>query len=139
MNVKYESKTCPPDPLFSFTDNEPLRPMYLALSRVTDKETDKDPYLCAIEAYPVPGTGQIKVRFVLPENVMGAAVSLTSQNGLFAKSYKLGSLNAGQQRLTISTNLNNGIYIVNVKADKYHGHSVTTQHPIVHERTSGSR
>ena len=109
--------------MFSFTDNEPLRPMYLALSRVTDKETDKDPYLCAIEAYPVPGTGQIKVRFVLPENVMGAAVSLTSQNGLFAKSYKLGSLNAGQQRLTISTNLNNGIYIVNVKADKYHGHS----------------
>lgn len=109
--------------MFSFTDNEPLRPMYLALSRDSDKESDKDPYLCAIEAYPVPGTGQIDVRFILPENVMGATVSLTSQNGLSAKSYKLGSLNAGQQHLTISTNLNSGIYIINVKADKYHGHS----------------
>jgi len=44
--------------MFSFADNEPLRPMYIALSRISDTDTDKDPYRCAIEAYPVPGTGQ---------------------------------------------------------------------------------
>ena len=109
--------------MFSYTDNEPLRPMYLALSRDSDNETVKDPYLCAIKAYPIPGSGQIEVCFVLPEDVTGATVSLTSQNGLFAKSYKLGPLSAGQQRLTISTNLTHDVYVVNVKAGKYHGHS----------------
>ena len=97
--------------------------MYLALSRDSDNETVKDPYLCAIKAYPIPGSGQIEVCFVLPEDVTGATVSITSQNGLFAKSYKLGPLSAGQQRLTISTNLTHDVYVVNVKAGKYHGHS----------------
>ena len=63
------------------------------------------------------------LRFFLPEDVAGGTVSLTAQSGLFAKSYKLSALTAGQQRLTISTNLSNGVYIVNVVADKYHGQS----------------
>lgn len=109
--------------MFSYTDNEPLRPMYLALSKENNNEAEKNPYFCEIESYPIPGTGQIEVRFVLPQNVTGATVSITSQNGLFARSYKLGSLNAGQQRLTISTNLNKGVYIINVKADKFYGQS----------------
>lgn len=109
--------------MFSFTDNEPLRPMYIAMSKTSDTEAGRDPYLCDIEAYPVPGTGQVEVRFVLPEDVVGATVSIMSQSGLAVKNYRLGALHAGQQHLTISTNLSNGIYIVNVKADKYHGHS----------------
>lgn len=32
---------------------------------------------------------------------------------MFVKSYKLGILNVGQQRLTVSTNLNSGLYIKN--------------------------
>ena len=95
----------------------------MTLSKTDDTETDKDPYLCTIEAYPVPDTRQVEVRFFLPEDVAGATVSLTAQNGLFTKSYKLGALSAGQQHLTISTNLSNGVYIVNVVADKYHGQS----------------
>lgn len=107
--------------MYSLTHNEPLRPMYISLTKSGINEADNDPYICAMAAYPVPGTGQVEVRFLLPQEVKGATVNLTDQNGLYVKSYKLGALSAGQQRFSISTNLKKGLYVVNMKGDEYHG------------------
>lgn len=107
--------------LFSLTQNEPMRPMYLSLSKATSDDDNDDRYHCALFAYPVPGTGQVELRFSLPEDVREASVSISDRSGVFTKSFRLGSLRAGQQRFTINTNLSSGLYIVNMRADRYRG------------------
>lgn len=107
--------------MYSLTDKEPMRPMYLSLSKLNAGDVSNDSYRCAMSAYPVPGTGQVEVRFLLPKDVKAASITLTDQSGLYVKSYNLGSLNAGQQRFSITTNLKNGLYIVNMKAEEYQG------------------
>ena len=107
--------------MYSLTDKEPMRPMYLSLSKLNAGDVSNDSYRCAMSAYPVPGTGQVEVRFLLPKDVTAASITLTDQSGLYVKSYNLGSLNAGQQRFSITTNLKNGLYIVNMKAEEYQG------------------
>lgn len=107
--------------MYSLTHKEPLRPMYLSLSKTISNHADKDHYKCAMTAYPVSGTGQVEVRFLLPKDVKYATLCLTDPSGMYVKNYRLGSLAAGQQRFSIKTNLTSGLYIVNMKADEYHG------------------
>lgn len=107
--------------MYSLSHNEPLRPMYLSLCKSDGNDSDNDPYRCAMAAYPVSGTDMVEVRFLLPKETKEATLTLTDQNGLYVKSYKLGAMLAGQQRFSISTKLNNGLYVVNMKADEYHG------------------
>lgn len=107
--------------MYSLNHNEPMRPMYLSLNKTNDNDTDKEQYKCKMVAYP--GNGQVEVRFMLPKDVKESQISLTSQNGMYTKHYKLGALKAGQQRFTISTNPSNGLYVVSMKADEYHGHT----------------
>lgn len=107
--------------MYSLTHKEPLRPMYLSLSKTISNHADEDHYKCAMTAYPVPGTGQIEVRFLLPEDIQNVTLCFTDPSGMHVKNYRLGSLTAGQQRFSIETNLTSGLYIVNMKADEYHG------------------
>lgn len=107
--------------LYSVTQKEPQRPIYISLNRRTDDPASIDRHKCAMAAFPVAGTNQIEVRFTLPENVQDATLYLTTQNGVFAKNFNLGALTAGEQRFTVSTNLNDGLYIVSMKADGLHG------------------
>lgn len=107
--------------MYSLTHNEPMRPMYLSLNKSSTYDVSGELYKCAMVAYPE--SGQIEVRFLLPKDVKKATISITDQNGMYTKHYKLGSLTAGQQRFTISTNLMNGLYVINMKADEYHGHT----------------
>jgi TPR repeat protein len=110
--------------LYSTTQKEPQRPMYLSLNKSTSKIEYADKNNCDISAYPVAGTNQLEVRFVLPGDVKDASIYLTMQNGMPAKSFKLGPLQAGDQRFTIPTNLNNGVYAVTLKADNRHGQTL---------------
>ena len=105
--------------MYSLTGKEPMRPMYLSLNMANDNDTDKEQYKCKMVAYP--GNGQVEVRFMLPKDVKESQISLTAQNGMYTKYYKLGALKAGQQRFTIPTNLSKGLYVVNMNADEYHG------------------
>lgn len=107
--------------LYSLTEREPQRPMYLSLSKPMGDSRSEDPNYCYMAAYPVSGTDKIEVRFLLPKEVKNASVYLTDQSGLYVKSYNTGALSAGQQRFTISTKLNNGLYVVRMKADELHG------------------
>lgn len=107
--------------MYSLTHNEPMRPMYISLNKTNDNETSQGQYKCEMVAYP--GNGQIEVRFMLPKDIKESQISLTSTNGMSTTYYKLGALKAGQQRFTISTNLSNAIYVINMKADAYHGHT----------------
>lgn len=107
--------------LYSLTEREPQRPMYLSLSKPLGDSTKEDPNYCYMAAYPVSGTDKIEIRFLLPRDVKEGLVYLTDQSGLYVKSYNTGALNAGQQRFTISTKLKKGLYIVSMEADKLHG------------------
>lgn len=107
--------------LYSLTEREPQRPMYLSLSKPMGDSRSEDPNYCYMAAYPVSGTDKIEVRFLLPKEVNNASVCLTDQSGLYVKSYNTGALNAGQQRFTISTKLKKGLYVVNMKANELHG------------------
>lgn len=107
--------------LYSLTEREPQRPMYLSLSKPMGDSENEDPNYCYMAAYPVSGTDKIEIRFLLPRDVKNASVYLTDQSGLYVKSYNTGALNAGQQRFTISTKLKKGLYVVNMKANELHG------------------
>lgn len=107
--------------LYSLTEKEPQRPMYLSLSKPLDNSGKDDSNYCYMAAYPVLGTDKIEIRFLLPKEVKNASVYLTGQTGLYVKSYNTGALSAGEQRFTISTKLKNGLYIVSMKANELHG------------------
>ena len=107
--------------LYSLTEREPQRPMYLSLSKPMGDSESEDPNYCYMAAYPVSGTDKIEIRFLLPKEIKNASIYLTDQNGLYVKSYNTGALSAGQQRFTISTKLKNGLYVVSMKADELHG------------------
>ena len=107
--------------LYSLTEREPQRPMYLSLSKPLDNSGKDNPNYCYMAAYPVLGTDKIEIRFLLPKEVKNASVYLTDQTGLYVKSYNTGALSAGEQRFTISTKLKNGLYIVSMKANELHG------------------
>lgn len=107
--------------LYSLTEREPQRPMYLSLSKPLGDSANEDPNYCYMAAYPVSGTDKIEIRFLLPRDVKNASVYLTDQSGLYVKSYNTSALSAGQQRFTISTKLKKGLYVVSMKADELHG------------------
>lgn len=107
--------------LYSLTEKEPQRPMYLSLSKPLGDSTKNDPNCCYMAAYPVSGTDKIEIRFLLHKEVKNASIYLTDQSGLYVKSYNTGALSAGQQRFTISTKLKKGLYVVNMKANEIHG------------------
>lgn len=107
--------------LYSLTEREPQRPMYISLSKPLDDSAEEDPNKCYMAAYPVAGTDMVEIRFILPKDVKNSSIYLTDQNGLYTKRYNSGALSAGQQRFTISTKLNNGLYVVRMKADELHG------------------
>lgn len=107
--------------MYSLTHNEPMRPMYLSLNNTNVNEMDGEHYRCAMSAYPC--NGQVEVRFMLPKDTNESVISITDQNGILTKHFRLGALKAGQQRYTISANLPNGLYVVNMKANEYHGHT----------------
>lgn len=107
--------------LYSLTEREPQRPMYLSLSKPLGDSTKDDPNYCYMAAYPVSGTDKIEIRFLLPRDVKNASIYLTDQSGLYVKSYNTGALESGQQRFTISTKLKKELYVVCMKADELHG------------------
>lgn len=107
--------------LYSVTQKEPQRPMYMSLSRCDmDSDTSKGSQ-CYMSAYPIAGTNRIELRLTLPHEVHGATVAIASQNGMYAKSYSLGALPSGDHRFTITPNLTNGLYIVSIMADELRG------------------
>lgn len=106
--------------LYSLTQGEPQRPMYLSLGR-QGSVSSTGGERCEMAAWPVAGTSQIELRLTLPHEVRDASVVLVSQNGMYARRYRLGALPAGESRMTISTNLPGGLYVVSMSADGLHG------------------
>ena len=109
--------------LYSLTEREPQRPMYLSLTRVQDDTGGNASAGCYMAAYPVAGSSQIEVHLRLPRDIGNAALYLSDQSGLPVRSYSLGALGYGEHRFTISTNLRNGLYVVSMKADDLRGHT----------------
>lgn len=109
--------------LYSLTEREPQRPMYLSLTRVQDDTGGNASAGCHMAAYPVAGSSQIEVHLRLPRDIGNAALYLSDQSGLPVRSYSLGALGSGEHRFTISTNLRNGLYVVSMKADDLRGHT----------------
>lgn len=106
--------------MYSITQKEPQRPMFLSLTKYTSETDYTDNNTCYMVAYPVAGTNTIELRFTLPHEVRNTSIIITSQNGIHTRKYALGELQAGIQRFTITPNLDDGLYIVSMKADELH-------------------
>lgn len=102
--------------MYSLTQREPERPMYVSLNRIeTNRKTQVSP--CDLSAYPIPSTGQIEVRFILPHDVIMSSITLITQQGQTVKQYDIGTLPAGKNRLVLSPSVTDGLYIVSLSAD----------------------
>lgn len=97
---------------------EPQRPMYLSLYKTRAsgiEDTRKDNKY--IKAYPNPFSDNLNLAFTLSENA-DVKVAIYDYSGRNVHMTALGTLQAGEQRFSMTPNLEQGVYIVKVFAGK---------------------
>ena len=102
--------------LYSLKHNEPERPMYIELVRgnaVAGNETDENARYTRVTATPNPFATQFDVAFELQESCR-AKLKLYDVFGKLAYSHDFGKLEAGSHTETISPNVIDGTYVLNV-------------------------
>ena len=104
--------------LYSLTQREPERPMYVSLTK-SSQDKFIDDRQCQIMAYPSEA-GTIEVRFTLPNGVTSSSICLYNQLGIRQKFYDLGGLSSGAHIVMIRVPSDSGTYIVKMRADAYH-------------------
>lgn len=102
--------------LYSVTYQEPERPMYVCMRKVSTAMSADSTGASRLAAYPNPFSGQVTVEIDLPEAVAGATVAMFSQSGMNVYSAKLGSLQAGKQTFTVAPPVPDGVYVLTVTA-----------------------
>lgn len=100
--------------LYSTLEREPERPMYIVLQKKNSQNTIGSSG--RIYAYPNPFAEQLTASFTLKDDVDGGRAYIYTQNGILAKSYSFGHLEAGRHAFTLSPHLSDGIYILQIIA-----------------------
>lgn len=103
--------------MFSPQTMEPQRPMYLSLHKVgvSDIETEKQTQ--DLKAYPNPFSDKLNLAIMLSEDCY-MKIAIYDYSGRNVYMADIGLTHAGEQRLTLSPNLAQGVYIVKVFAGK---------------------
>lgn len=97
---------------------EPQRPMYLSLHKVGTKGIEEqEESQRNIKAYPNPFSDKINLAFTLTENA-DVKVAIYDYSGRNVHMTDMGTLQAGEQRFSLTPNLEPGVYIVKVFAGK---------------------
>lgn len=106
--------------LYSLTEQEPERPMYVILKKIGVVDENKESEDSSkIYAFPNPFVDSFNLNFELDKDVLSAKICIFTESGLNRLSYGLGALPAGKHSFTISPNIKKGTYIVHVIADEY--------------------
>ena len=104
--------------LYSVTQREPERPMYISLAKVgaQDRDVAVDSIGTSLKAYPNPFSGDVTLSFELTEDVAFARICLYSQTGVNVLNATTGALAAGRHSFTITPNVPDGMYVAHVTA-----------------------
>lgn len=102
--------------LYSLSEQEPDRPMYVCLRKSVDGELDDEAIRNSLHAYSSPATDQVILKFILAEDVPAVRISFFSRTGLNVQNFTYGYLEAGECTLTVSPNLPDGAYTIQVLA-----------------------
>lgn len=109
--------------LYSISEKEPQRPMYICLQKDysdgdMQRETDKND--TRLYAWPNPFSGNVTLNFDLVESVDNALISIYNQSGMPMYTTPLGTLQSGKHSFTITPSIPDGIYLLNVTAGNNH-------------------
>ena len=104
--------------LYSVTQREPERPMYISLAKVgtQGRQAAADSTETRLKAYPNPFSGDVTLSFDLTEDVASARICLYSQAGVNVLNATTGALAAGHHSFTITPNVHDGMYVAHVTA-----------------------
>lgn len=104
--------------LYSVTQREPERPMYISLAKVGAQGNDAaaDSTKTSLKAYPNPFSGNVTLSFDLTEAVTSARICLYNQAGVNVLTATTGALAAGHHSFTITPNVPDGMYVAHVTA-----------------------
>lgn len=105
--------------LYSLDEMEPERPMYVALRKTASAnggvDENKDEF-AKIVAYSDPYSDRITLKFELSSAVPTAQISIYDRTSLNVGNYRCEALDAGINTVTLSPNLRDGYYVINVIA-----------------------
>jgi TPR repeat protein len=102
--------------LYSLSEMEPERPMYVCLLKATGAELSDEEIRNSLKAYSSPTTDQVILKFTLAEDVPAVRISFFSRTGLNVQNFTYGYLPAGECTLTLSPSLADGAYTIRVLA-----------------------
>ena len=106
--------------LYSMTEREPGRPMYLCLRRCAYPMGETaDSGESKIWTYPNPFSSQVTIKFELEESCKSAKVCLYTRDGINKQNFTLGALEAGEHSYTLTPDVSDGIYVLHVIADQH--------------------
>lgn len=102
--------------LYSLSEMEPERPMYVSLRKATAEELTEEEIRSSLKAYSSPSTDQVILKFILAEDVPAVRISFFNRTGLNVQNFTYGYLPAGECTLTLSPSLSDGAYTIRVLA-----------------------
>lgn len=101
--------------LYSLKEREPERPMYIELTSCDNKVNSGNTQFININATPNPFVSSFEASFELSQS-KDAEVRIFDKMGAMVYRQNLGHLDAGKQTITITPNIKDGLYVLNVKA-----------------------
>lgn len=107
--------------LYSLKLKEPERPMYLELykeGQTGNAEDMAENGLNRITASPNPFDNSFTTKFELSEDVENVQARIFDKSGLMVEVINLGNMQKGKHRATMQPTINNGMYVLNLKAGK---------------------
>lgn len=102
--------------LYNMKEKEPERPMYMELQRVGGS-MDNNALYCHVTASPNPFSASFEAMYELA-GMAEAKVRVFNQLGVMVWSDALGTLDAGKHSLSITPNIPDGTYVLNIAAGK---------------------
>lgn len=101
--------------LYSLKLNEPERPMYIELYKDNQINNKLDERYTHVSASPNPFVQEFDASFELIDQ-SEAYIRIFDQSGIIVYNKRLGILNAGKHHVTVSPEIKNGTYVLNIKA-----------------------
>lgn len=101
--------------LFSISEREPERPMYVSLHKTSGIEEDDNPEeFTKIAAFTDPYSHQITLKFELSQPVPSAQISIYDRTSVNVGNYTCGAMEAGINVVNFSPGLHEGYYVIYV-------------------------
>lgn len=116
--------------LYSVSEQEPQRPMYICLQKGNADEYATPDVAGAdarLYAWPNPFSGHVTLSFELPEPVEKSSVALYSQSGMPVFTATLGALQSGKHSFTMNPSVPDGVYVLHVTAGTNHYRTIVVK------------